>query len=869
MEINKITLWVLSLAALAASCTGGEPSFDKEEYPTDEYVRLNLMSGCGHNAASADSEATRAVWDDTNGSGSLILKWESADYSDHLAFVMSDGEKPIAGRISPEADTETTHSALSIAPHEEDAHHANFQTALYYNTEDLQSVKYCYAVAGDVHIKERADEGKHLAHIEMPATFEQTTNQEPAFLRSNMYMYATAPYNGERTTLNFKHIPATFRFVVTNTTSHDIVLQEASISATTEEVIASKSAGVAFDWSSGEADVFFGKGGHSKVAVNITDGTVSAGKSYIAYALAMPLSESDALKGKTLNFSIKSDGAEQVVFQLEASKLAELNGGNRYNWVSGKSYTIRINLREEKMATGKITEDNRIMLIPTTPGIYTLLYEGEDGQPLADYAEICTLTAKDIAYYEDFIAENIPPREAKNIGIYNSAGERQGSIAITEQLVRPDVPEQRLLYSFGLLSDVHIGRPEINPEVDFERALNFFNAKGVSHTCICGDITQNGKEAEYQSWAAVAALSNAPIYTTTGNHDATSSGIKPELWTQYTGLPLVFERSVECNGKTDHYLFLGMERWNFSAAYLEYHLTWLESKLEEYRNERCFIITHLFFPDRAGNLNGIYPSGNWLKGVQLERLEAMCDRYVNSIWFSGHSHWEWWLQKYQDRANIYRTYNAALQPTSGWCVHVPSCGAPITSNGTSREDNTAGSEGTIINVYEDYIEIRGIDFVSGKYLPIATYRLDTTPYMVNSTTISHPNYYISASNFAENPKKKGATVKDVEGMPDYVEVTFTAKSQGFYISNDTFTSNATKASITIEDVQAFSNGVEVDIPVGVGFYGTSGYYLVSTNSAEVKPESYTGVQFQTSGSKYGDGPLPLTLRMKVQMAFSE
>jgi hypothetical protein len=102
-----------------------------------------------------------------------------------------------------------------------------------------------------------------------------------------------------------------------------------------------------------------------------------------------------------------------------------------------------------------------------------------------------------------------------------------------------------------------------------------------------------------------------------------------------------------------------------------------------------------------------------------------------------------------------------------------------------------------------------------------------------------------------------------------VDVTFTGAGQGFYVLNESYTSKSTRVNITVEDVQAFSNGVAVDIPAGVGFYGASGYYLVSTNSAEVKPDSYTGVQFQTSGSKYGDGLLPLTLRMKVQMAFLE
>ena len=70
----------------------------------------------------------------------------------------------------------------------------------------------------------------------------------------------------------------------------------------------------------------------------------------------------------------------------------------------------------------------------------------------------------------------------------------------------------------------------------------------------------------------------------------------------------------------------------------------VEALAEEYKDERCFIITHLFFPDRAGNLNDIYPSGNWLRGAQLESLKKLCDTYHNTIWFSGHSHWEWQLQ---------------------------------------------------------------------------------------------------------------------------------------------------------------------------------------------------------------------------------
>jgi hypothetical protein len=280
------------------------------------------------------------------------------------------------------------------------------------------------------------------------------------------------------------------------------------------------------------------------------------------------------------------------------------------------------------------------------------------------------------------------------------------------------------LYSFGVLTDVHFGVPKIDPESDFSRALDFFHAEGAQMVCICGDISEYGTEEEFTAFKERASQSKIPVYTTTGNHDCTRKGVNPEVWEQYTGHPLVFEKSVESNGRTDHFLFLGMERWNFEKPYLDEHIDWLESKLEEYKGERCFVITHLFFPERAGNLNGIYPPKNWLRGPQLERLESMCRKYVNTMWFSGHSHWEWQLQKYQDTANVHREYEAD-KPASGWAVHVPGCGCPITSDGTTRVNNPPSSEGALIQVHKDHVTLIGVDLKNGRYLPIATYHLVT------------------------------------------------------------------------------------------------------------------------------------------------
>ena len=879
MKTFKSFAWMLVLALVVLGCTPNqpidEPTDNPIEEPTpapvEEYLRLNLMSGCGHNAATEDVEATRGVvWDDTKGSGDMALKWESvaidSEATSKFAFVLSDGEKPIAGYATEKPTEEEVGVALSglaVAPYENDAYHADFQTLNYYAASDLEGATHCYVVAGALRVTEDANNGLHRCHFEMPATFTQTASQAPSFLRENMCMYATATYKGEKTIFNFNHIPATFRFVVTNSKEEVVTLQEASVSVASGGVdVAAKTAGLTIDWANGKTNVLLSKGGYDKVSVATGSGApLAKGESYTAYAMALPSADNDAFKGKTINFAIKINDAERLAFELDGAKLAELNGSATYNWVSGKSYTIKVNIAEDDKVTGEILAENRIEVTTSEPGTYTLMYEGVDGRVLVNYAAICTLPIEQIAHYEDFIDVNVAPREAYGIGIYDAEGFRQGSIKIDEW--KKDFSKEPL-YSFGILSDVHLGRSAINPDSDFERALAHFGSKSTEMVCICGDISQNGKEEEFNLYKGIVSQSSIPVYTVTGNHDATSSGLNYDLWEQYVGLPLVYERSVERNGKKDHFLFLGMNIWNFSSAYLDSSLMWLEDKLEEYRNERCFVITHLFFPKRAGNLNDIYPSGNWLKGTQLTLLEKMCDRYLNSVWFSGHSHWEWQLQKYQDRANIYRTYEGA-KPTSGWCVHIPSCGVPITSDGTTRVDNTAGSEGAIIQVYDDYIEILGIDLASGKYLPIATYRLDTSLEQIAEKAVVANSDYINASNFVLNESKKGATVTDI--ADNYVEVTFTGAGQGFYVLNDSFTSSSTSVEISVEDVQAFSNGVAVDLPLNVGFYGSSSYFLKSTMSADViNKTDYQGVQFQTSKSKYDD-VLPLTIRIKFKMLF--
>ena len=871
MKFSKIMSLVLSFTAIATSCTIKESinePVNEPELPSGEYVRLSLSGGDGTKAMPD----TRATWEDPNGKGSLSFKWETVDISSEetkkLALIVSNGTEAITSHENEDGtgNTELKHTGLAVTPSESDAHYADFETVRYYSTDDLNNAKHFFAVAGAAEVTADPQDGRHICSLDMPASFTQVQDQDPSFLRNYMHMYATAAYSGNNTRLNFNHIPATFRFIINNGSDAAVSVESVSVTTLDGSAVASKATNVIFGWSAADVSMTYDNEGHSAVTTNLSENTIEAGTKYTAYSIALPLASNEAFKGKALNFSVKCSNGETLSSILDGETLAKANSGEIYNWVGGKSYTIKINIGSDGKVTGAVLTNKDITVASNIAGSYTLKYVDDAGKPLADYADICTISIDQMATFEDFIDANVAPYSADAIGIFDTAGEKVGSIVING--IKAD--NAGLLYSIGMLSDVHIGVD--TAEEDFTRALNFFNNVNAEFTCICGDISENRTESEFAKYQEIVA--GRPVYTTTGNHDCPSSGtIDEAIWKKYTGQELTFEVTKG----SDHFLFLGMSTYNFTSAYTESNIKWLENKLEEYRNERCFVITHLFFPDKAGNLLDIYPSYNWLAGTQLTTLQAMRDRYKNTIWFSGHSHWKWSLQQYDDDANICRN------PESGWSVHVPSCAKPIDSNGTSREDRYAQSEGAVINVYENHIDILGVDFIAGKYLPIATYRLDTTLQEVEEKEeeVVLDETAITASDFVWNPEKGDmtteagtASVTDVPDMPGYIDVIFTGKSQGYYMTNSTFTPGIASpdqtVDITIDDLQCWTgwgtgSQTEVSTIEKVGFYSGS-YHLESTGNCTVYVKTQgQGVQFQTSSSCAG--PYPIKIRMKARAQF--
>lgn len=492
--------------------------------------------------------------------------------------------------------------------------------------------------------------------------------------------------------------------------------------------------------------------------------------------------------------------------------------------------------------------------------------------------------------YESFIKDNVAPYSAEAIGVFNSNGELVGKLHIDG--FKPSYTDR--LFRFGILSDVHNNNADSqsNEDIaDFENALSVLNSiESVDMTCICGDITQGGRPAQFAIYRDIVAEKspNTPVYTTTGNHDCPSSGgLASTDWEPYTGNPATFEVIKQIGGKNVPFLFLGMNLYSLGGAgtpYLDTDLDWLEAKLEEYRNERVFVITHLFFPTKAGNFKQIYPSTNWLGGAQLERLQAMNERYLNSIWFSGHSHWKWYLQKYEDKANVYRSYDDNGKPTCGWTVHIPSCASPIDSNGvSSRVSKPLESEGGIVDVYDDYIILRGVVFkkesdseYTNKYEPIAQYKLDTTLIEIPALVPDDPDVpvenYVRAEHFDLNTAKANGDLALITDLPDnYVQITFNANNQSYWIRSDSWSSNATSCIIELEDlIVEDGNGNVITKPNYVGFYNRNfsqkvDQYRIVDNEAIIITESGSNKRAQFgSSSSYTYGTCVIKMKFKLK-----
>ena len=364
--------------------------------------------------------------------------------------------------------------------------------------------------------------------------------------------------------------------------------------------------------------------------------------------------------------------------------------------------------------------------------------------------------------YTHFIPENIAPSGVKRIGVY-----QDGKRICTVPLGRLARPAREKLYSFGLVSDVHLqgGVTSWKAEEKFPAALKYFNAKGCAFVAHCGDVVNYGffhknddtgeiwLDPDFATYDAIRKTVGIPIYGCCGNHESYGKDITDRTPITIgdetkTMLEFLYDFTTETNGETgiaklsytvehgnDLFVFVGQPRalCPVGGENGEENLNWLSNVLSNHKNKRCFVFVHSYIEEDSGDPKDKRENSIFEGWAYKTAFMDLLGNYPNVILFHGHSHMKFECQELDKKAN-YTDDNGFKS------VHVPSLSRPrnLDMDSTVKPTPYADSEsqGYIVDVYDDCIVLNGLDFASEKPVPLGVYKLDTALQAIEADTFT-------------------------------------------------------------------------------------------------------------------------------------
>lgn len=392
-------------------------------------------------------------------------------------------------------------------------------------------------------------------------------------------------------------------------------------------------------------------------------------------------------------------------------------------------------------------------------GTYDLYWGDENGEKLyvdvngrkAYYSEFAEVKVKDGESSAEIISFTAIPDGAETV-----LALKNGVVVDTMEIPENKIADNgEKTYTFGALSDLHFNRYNgslcgDDATLTFPNALNFIEAFDVELVGMSGDLSANGERDAFEKFNSIVSNYDFPVYTCTGNHDVNdkyelknwqelvNTGVYGEKKAEYVatvsenGLDFVYAPKA---AKGDVFVFLSQYQWDYgdvenSRILTDAQLAWLETQLETYKDSTVFLFFHTFLANadgvpEMGEGNLITEKGHcynlvFTPGAADEiRFRGMMDKYENVVFFNGHSHWAYDMQKINPQLNI-TNHNG----TYATMVHLSSVSSPRRTSANS-DDTSEGymrsSEGMIVTVYEDCIVFTACDFLRGELLAYATY----------------------------------------------------------------------------------------------------------------------------------------------------
>ncbi len=302
-----------------------------------------------------------------------------------------------------------------------------------------------------------------------------------------------------------------------------------------------------------------------------------------------------------------------------------------------------------------------------------------------------------IGKYRGLIHENVAPKAVQNISIYDSKGVKRASMAVPGFLKYPGGTP---LYSFGVVSDSHCDGER---GAGLEGALGYFQERGCSFVCHCGDLTDSAaesgnEEAPFAAYKAILAqYSTLPVYAITGDADSRLKPISGDM-ARYTDLTGQTSLHYAVQEGGDLLLFAGQP--DSGTLMTEEAFIWLQGMLAGNPGKRCFLFLHPWIPEDSGNPLQGFSGGAFADFLHREELLEALRQHGNVVVFHGHSHVPFQAQELDRNANYTRK--------NGFhSVHVPSIDR--TAYDGAGNQAAQGAQCSYVEVFEDCIAITGVD----------------------------------------------------------------------------------------------------------------------------------------------------------------
>lgn len=358
-------------------------------------------------------------------------------------------------------------------------------------------------------------------------------------------------------------------------------------------------------------------------------------------------------------------------------------------------------------------------------GDYTYIGYGEYDQTTGKYTYVPTVG-------------NLIPAEATRLyacGVQGTSYEvESGTAKLSEEFAYCDLNAEKhtlgkRLYSFDVISDLHVSENyDSNNGKNVLAAFADIQNRRASSIGVftAGDNVNLGKPEEYAvlaKYISDTGLSDMPFYYTVGNHEfyyeqiegAASGEFFDNNWKRFRDFAGWKENEFYRYKKigSDYFIFMGEEaRGTFDAAdskqgtadgyFSEAQREWLRGLLSKAASENAnaFVFMHQSIDNTVA---GSFAGQNWSGINDDDKMQAIIESYPNTYLFTGHSHWD-----------LHSKTPFVNGGTSGASYFNTASAGYIWSDANKA---VPGSEGLTVDVYENYIVVRGRDFVNQKWVP--------------------------------------------------------------------------------------------------------------------------------------------------------